>query len=143
MQRLWRLMRRRKPQLDSTSVDWPQGFDGRSEEPDSLSDSQFSQACTEDMTSSLEGGQHPAELRLEATDESFLLAVDEPPSGMPGAGDWQLPVLLHTPSGAVRLALASLEGKPAPESGILYMGVNRGLRYRPFCADFGPFNLGI
>lgn len=72
---------------------------------------------------------------------SFRLAHDAPHDF--GDDGWQLPVLLDLPSGEVKLCLASTCGKPAPERNILYLGVSRQLRYRPFCADFGPFNLGM
>jgi len=41
-----------------------------------------------------------------------------------------------------RLYLASFEDMPDAASGIVYIRLNKKLRYIPFCADFGPFNLG-
>ena len=41
-----------------------------------------------------------------------------------------------------RLYLASFEDMPDAASGIVYIRLNKKLGYIPFCADFGPFNLG-
>jgi len=41
-----------------------------------------------------------------------------------------------------RLYLASFEDMPDAASGIVYIRLNKKLRYIPFCADFGPLNLG-
>ena len=32
---------------------------------------------------------------------------------------------------------------PAPSPGVHYFTMDRVMRYTPFCADFGPFNLGM
>ena len=41
-----------------------------------------------------------------------------------------------------RLYLASLQCRPAPKSATCYVGLSDSMRYMPFCADFGPYNLG-
>ena len=40
-----------------------------------------------------------------------------------------------------RLYLASLAGLPVPTATTYFITL-RKMRYMPFCADFGPFNLG-
>lgn len=77
-----------------------------------------------------------------ASEPASLLLAHGAPHDF-GDDGWQLPVLLDLPSGEVKLCLASTCGKPAPERNVLYLGVSRKLQYRPFCADFGPFNLGM
>jgi len=41
-----------------------------------------------------------------------------------------------------RLYLASLAGIPVPTAKKYFVTLSKKLRYVPFCADFGPFNLG-
>jgi len=42
-----------------------------------------------------------------------------------------------------RLYLASLSGFPSPRAKKYYITLSKKMRYMPFCADFGPFNLGM
>jgi hypothetical protein len=41
-----------------------------------------------------------------------------------------------------RLYLASLAGLPVPTAKKYFVTLSKKMRYMPFCADFGPFNLG-
>ena len=41
-----------------------------------------------------------------------------------------------------RLYLASLAGIPVPTAKKYFLTLSKKMRYVPFCADFGPFNLG-
>ena len=41
-----------------------------------------------------------------------------------------------------RLYLASLAGLPVPTAKKYFVTLSKKMRYVPFCADFGPFNLG-
>ena len=41
-----------------------------------------------------------------------------------------------------RLYLASLAGIPVPTAKKYFVTLSKKMRYIPFCADFGPFNLG-
>ena len=41
-----------------------------------------------------------------------------------------------------RLYLASLAGLPVPTVNKYFVTLSKKMRYIPFCADFGPFNLG-
>jgi hypothetical protein len=41
-----------------------------------------------------------------------------------------------------RLYLASLRSSPAPDPNKFYITLTQKMRYVPYCADFGPFNLG-
>jgi hypothetical protein len=41
-----------------------------------------------------------------------------------------------------RLYLISLPELPSAKTGTIYVTLNKKLKYHPFCADFGPYNLG-
>ena len=41
-----------------------------------------------------------------------------------------------------RLSLASLASPPSKTARTIFLTLNRSMRYHPYCADFGPFNLG-
>ena len=41
-----------------------------------------------------------------------------------------------------RLYLASLASRPAPRPDAMYLALPKKMQYAPFCADFGPVNLG-
>jgi len=54
----------------------------------------------------------------------------------------EIPVMHNGTTGG-RLALAFFDRMPKPKNdGTVYLGISDALRYTPFCADFGPFNLG-
>ena len=44
---------------------------------------------------------------------------------------------------AGRLYLMSTPDEPAPMHGVHFFTMDKVMRYAPFCADFGPFNLGM
>ena len=41
-----------------------------------------------------------------------------------------------------RLYLASLASPPTNQEGTIFLAPAHSMHYQPFCADFGPFNLG-
>ena len=41
-----------------------------------------------------------------------------------------------------RLYLAALQDNPVAQINKVYITLSKKMRYVPFCADFGPFNLG-
>ena len=43
---------------------------------------------------------------------------------------------------ADRLYLASLASRPAPRPEAMFLTLSKKMQYAPFCADFGPVNLG-
>ena len=43
---------------------------------------------------------------------------------------------------ADRLYLASLASRPAPRPDAMFLTLSKKMQYAPFCADFGPVNLG-
>ena len=52
-------------------------------------------------------------------------------------------LVAHNGSTGGQLALAFFDqSHPAEKDGTVYLGVSDSLQYVPFCADFGPFNLG-
>ena len=96
--------------------------------------------------------------------ESHLTALPEPPIALPSgpktdakpraaASHHEMLRLLATGQSELdengelcvlqgRLYLASLAGLPVPTAQEYFVTLSKKLRYMPFCADFGPFNLG-
>jgi len=80
-------------------------------------------------------GSDGRRLRWDLTGEDFTIA-----RGVDLRGLVQLqpvPVLEG------RLYFMSVQGDPAPQHGIHFFTMDKVMRYMPFCADFGPFNLGM
>ena len=80
------------------------------------------------------GGRGDMAPKPEARHESFLERISM------GQTDFDAKGELCILEG--RLYLASLKHSPTPDPKKYYITLTQKMRYVPFCADFGPFNLG-
>jgi len=66
-----------------------------------------------------------------------------PRSPMPLVTRSNRSVLVRLVDNTGRLYLMSTPGDPLPTHGVHFFTMDKVMRYMPFCADFGPFNLGM
>lgn len=144
MQRLRRLLQRNNKQAGQSLRDEiKDDFETASlASLDGSAHSKLSRASTRAASSDKQDVVTLHSRRTGASDPaSFQLAQSAPEDVCEDS--WRLPVLLDPLSGKAKLSLASVCDKPGCEQGVMFLGVSSKLQYRPFCADFGPFNLGI
>lgn len=74
-------------------------------------------------------------LRWSLTGEEFTVAR--------GVNQLGLALLQPAPVLEGRLYFSTVVGDPEPKHGMHFFTMDKVMRYMPFCADFGPFNLGM